>query len=131
MGLCSIAIKHIILTEKGYDSVETANADALLLRVIIKYIISGQESIAQVNQFPFLIGRDVSAVNLVLMHRTVSRIHAKLIYQDGVVLLENVSTTNCAAINGRYIDHPTKLSTGDEITIGACHLMIEIVSSCE
>lgn len=105
---------------------ETERSNTLPPQVVIKYSISGQESFALINQFPFMIGRDISAVDLVLMHRTVSRIHARLSSQDGVVLLENVSTTNRTTINGRYIDSPAEIHTGDKVTMGACQLTIEI-----
>lgn len=116
---------HIILYEIGADLMGAEKAKAFQLQIVIKYTISEQESTAHIRQFPCLIGRDSSAVNFVIMHRTVSRIHAKLIIQDGFVFLKNISTTNRTTINGHYVDSPTKLNIGDKITMGACQLTVD------
>lgn len=104
---------------------EAEKAKIFPLQIVFKYTISEQESTVYVGQFPYLIGRDSSAVDLVFMHRTVSRIHAKLIVQNGVVFLENISATNRTTINGHYIDSPTRLNIGDKITMGACQLTVD------
>lgn len=93
---------------------------------MIRYKVNDQESVIQVDRFPYLIGRDSSSVQLALPDATVSRTHARLTYQDGAVWLENVSTTNKTAVNGQYIQQPIQLSTGDKALLGSSQLFFEI-----
>jgi len=105
---------------------ETKTVSDLGPLVTIRYAANGQESVAQVDQFPCLIGRDSSSVQLALPDATVSRVHARLTCQDGAVLLENISTTNKTAVNGQFIESPVPIHTGDQAILGSCRLFFEI-----
>ena len=96
------------------------------VQITLRYIVGGQESIVKVDHFPFLIGRDSASVQLALPDATVSRVHARLICQDGAVLLENISTTNKTAVNGRVISAPTELNSGDWAVMGSSQLVFGI-----
>lgn len=96
------------------------------VQITIRYIVGGQEFIAQVDHFPFLIGRDSASVQLALPDATVSRVHARLICQDGAVLLENISATNKTAVNGRVISAPAELNSGDRAVMGSSQLVFGI-----
>jgi diguanylate cyclase (GGDEF)-like protein len=52
---------------------------------------------------------------------SVSRNHARLEYQDGVVILRDLQSTNGTAVNDRLIDRPTVLRSGDRFQVGAVH----------
>ena len=97
---------------------ETKTSSQTGVYVTIRYVANNQEDTVQVDRFPYLIGRDSSSVQLALPDATVSRTHARLICQDGIVMLENVSATNRTAVNGRFIDHPVPLNTGDQAILG-------------
>ena len=106
---------------------ETKTSSQVGAYVSIRYVVNNQENTVQADRFPYLIGRDSSSVQLALPDATVSRTHARLICQDGVVMLENVSATNKTAVNGRFIDRPVPLSTGDQAILGSCKLFFEIL----
>jgi diguanylate cyclase (GGDEF)-like protein len=52
---------------------------------------------------------------------SVSRNHARLEYQAGVVILRDLQSTNGTAVNDRLIDRPTVLRSGDRFQVGAVH----------
>jgi diguanylate cyclase (GGDEF)-like protein len=52
---------------------------------------------------------------------SVSRNHARLEYQGGVVVLRDLQSTNGTAVNDRLIDRATVLRSGDRFQIGAVH----------
>jgi two-component system, cell cycle response regulator len=52
---------------------------------------------------------------------SVSRNHARLEYQAGVVVLRDLQSTNGTAVNDRLIDRPTVLRSGDRFQVGAVH----------
>ncbi|HET9793237.1 MAG TPA: GGDEF domain-containing protein [Thermoanaerobaculia bacterium] len=52
---------------------------------------------------------------------SVSRNHARLEYQRGVVVLRDLQSTNGTAVNDRLIDRPTPLRSGDRFQVGAVH----------
>ena len=52
---------------------------------------------------------------------SVSRNHARLEYQGGVVILRDLQSTNGTAVNDRLIDRPTALRSGDRFQVGAVH----------
>lgn len=105
---------------------EINTSSQLEILVTIRYVANNQEATVQVERFPYLIGRDSSSVQLALPDATVSRKHAQLIFQDGAVLIENISETNKTAVNGQYIDRPTPLSTGDQAILGSSKLFFDI-----
>ena len=49
---------------------------------------------------------------------TVSRLHARLRFDDGVWLIENLSNVNPLCLNGMVVAAPTALEDGDEIQVG-------------
>ncbi len=53
---------------------------------------------------------------------TVSRSHAMLRGEAGLFLIENLSTTNPARVNGAPVDRPVPLSDGDRIQLGSVQL---------
>jgi diguanylate cyclase (GGDEF)-like protein len=52
---------------------------------------------------------------------SVSRNHARLEYQGGVVILRDLQSTNGTAVNDRLIDRPAVLRSGDRFQVGAVH----------
>lgn len=105
---------------------ETMEASHAEIQVIIRYETNAQKSVVHVDRFPFLIGRDSSSVQLALPDSKVSRIHARLLCKDGAVLLENISTTNKTAVNGRLVERSISINSGDQAVMGSCHLYFEV-----
>jgi len=67
------------------------------------------------------IGRSLQAEVSLPEVPSVSRNHARLEHQRGVVVLRDLQSTNGTAINDRLIDRPTVLRSGDRFQVGAVH----------
>jgi len=67
------------------------------------------------------IGRSPQAEVSLLDVPSISRNHARLEYQRGVVVLRDLQSTNGTAVNDRLIDRPTVLRSGDRFQVGAVH----------
>ena len=65
-----------------------------------------------------MIGREVSTNEVVLHNRTVSRIHARLLFRQGVVYLSDLRSSSGTFVNDERIRTQTKLAAGDVIAIG-------------
>jgi hypothetical protein len=72
-----------------------------------------------VDESEFFIGRD-DTCNLVISDRQVSRRHARIRYEDGGYLLEDLDSKNGTFINGQEVREPQVLRDGDEIQIALC-----------
>lgn len=105
---------------------ERENTCSTGIQITLQCTTGNQKSIVQVDYFPFIIGRDSTSVQLALPDATVSRVHARLNCQDGVILLENISTTNRTAVNGKVINAPTEIHNGDRVVMGSSQLVFEI-----
>ena len=53
-----------------------------------------------------------------LTERNVSRRHARLVKEDGSVLIEDLGSYNGVRVNGEKIEGPTKIKEGDLVEIG-------------
>ncbi|HET7452684.1 MAG TPA: GGDEF domain-containing protein, partial [Thermoanaerobaculia bacterium] len=67
------------------------------------------------------IGRSLEAEVPLPEVPSVSRNHARLEHQRGVVVLRDLQSTNGTAVNDRLIDRPTALKSGDRFQVGAVH----------
>lgn len=68
-----------------------------------------------------IIGRAPGS-DILLEDQTISRRHAELRVTEGAFVLENVSKTNVAKVNGATIDRPVPLSDQDSVELGALRL---------
>lgn len=66
----------------------------------------------------WLLGRDPDASVFVLEDPMVSRKHALIRLEDGLYILENLSTVNPIQVNGHPIDGPYQLQEDDSVQIG-------------
>ena len=57
--------------------------------------------------------------------RRVSRRHAKIRWESGGYVLIDLGSTNGTYLNGRHLNHPVMLHTGDEITIGSARFTFQ------
>lgn len=64
-----------------------------------------------------IIGR-AEKCHLVLEDSYVSQMHARIFTRDGVVMVEDLGSTNGTYVNRRRITSPTELQRGDRVKIG-------------
>lgn len=70
--------------------------------------------------FPYIIGKLESAVDGVVAHPTVSRIHCKIIMETEGCYIIDLNSTNGTVLNGEILEpnKPVQLHLGDEIQLG-------------
>jgi pSer/pThr/pTyr-binding forkhead associated (FHA) protein len=73
---------------------------------------------------PLTIGRARES-GLVLSDPEVSRSHASLECEDGVVYVHDLDSSNGTFLNGRRITEPIEVRLGDEIDVGTTRLIVE------
>lgn len=78
---------------------------------------SGQRSRAVLNQSPFLFGRQADN-HLVLRDNRISRIHARIVQQDGEYILEDLESRHGTYLNGVRMTGAQRLAPGDVVTFG-------------
>jgi sigma-B regulation protein RsbU (phosphoserine phosphatase) len=78
---------------------------------------SGHRSRVTLNQSPFLIGR-LSENNLVLRDNRVSRVHARITFDQDGYYLEDLNSRHGTFLNGKRVTARTKLSNSDTIGFG-------------
>ena len=72
-----------------------------------------------------ILGREDSSADLVIPDPGVSRRHARVIGENGALILEDLGSSNGTYVNGERISGAVELAPGDEIRIGATVLGIE------
>ncbi len=76
----------------------------------------------------FLIGRDPSC-QLRPASQAISKIHCAILIHDGIVSVENFSSTNGTLVNGTPVQGKQAIMSGDELKAGPLEFKIEIVPS--
>lgn len=77
-------------------------------------------------EFPCFIGRDISAVQVLISDNSASAVHAKLYIEAGAIMISDEHSLNGTFVNGEKITAPTELLTGDVATIGETTLYFEV-----
>jgi hypothetical protein len=77
---------------------------------------------------PFEIGRTREA-EIFLRDPEVSRRHARLETQNGVVYLEDLKSSNGTFLNGRRLAEPLEIRAGDEIDVGTTRIVVTSVGT--
>ncbi|HWH13962.1 MAG TPA: FHA domain-containing protein, partial [Miltoncostaeaceae bacterium] len=70
------------------------------------------------------IGRDPSDCELVLTDPRVSRRHARLWVEGGLLMIEDLGSTAGTLVQGDPVERPRALRTGDRILLGASELQV-------
>ncbi len=105
-----------------------ADVGALMpIRVELKVVERGAPRVVQLRT-PFEVGRSRDA-ELFLRDPEVSRRHARIEGQNGVVYLEDLKSSNGTFLNGRRIGEAIEVRDGDEIDIGTTRLVVTAVRS--
>jgi ABC-type multidrug transport system ATPase subunit/pSer/pThr/pTyr-binding forkhead associated (FHA) protein len=74
--------------------------------------------VVELTQGELVIGRSAPA-GLIISHPEVSRRHARLVYQQGNYILEDLGSSNGTFVNGQSVSSPQVLANGTEIQLGA------------
>ncbi|MCD7892063.1 MAG: FHA domain-containing protein [Erysipelotrichaceae bacterium] len=85
-----------------------------------EYILSSLDDqyVYKMTNGEVIIGRENVMSEYLSAKSYVSRIHAKLIIEDGHLFIENLSSTNFTYVNNEKISEKTKLKENDEIGLG-------------
>jgi len=88
-------------------------------------LLNDKENSTAFNQNEISIGRDIDN-DLSIDDEAVSSQHARIKYENGNWLLEDLNSTNGTFLNDMRIYTPTVLVHGDEIILGNRSLVVEI-----
>jgi hypothetical protein len=72
-----------------------------------------------------ILGREQGSADLVIDDPGISRRHARVLPDNGGVLLEDLGSSNGTYVNGERISGPVELGAGDEVQLGATVLGVE------
>lgn len=78
------------------------------------------ELVMKLTEFPFIIGKKKENVNLAINDYSVSRVHARITEEDGVLCIEDLNSTNGTFKNGLRLQpyEKRKLEKEDELRFG-------------
>jgi pSer/pThr/pTyr-binding forkhead associated (FHA) protein len=127
MRIGSLEIMAVLLAALIVVTVprRTATAGALpaAFRTVVHVIETGSDRRFE-GVSPLMIGRDRQA-ELVLGDAEVSRRHARLEVQRGIVFLRDLESRNGTFLNGHRVRTPIEVCEGDEIDVGTTRLVVE------
>ena len=72
-----------------------------------------------------ILGREESRADLVISDPGVSRRHARVISENGALILEDFGSSNGTYVNGRRISGPVEVTDGDEVQLGDTVIGVE------
>jgi len=78
----------------------------------------------QLEKGPYTLGRDEEN-DIVVSDETVSRKHARIKFENGCFIIEDLKSTSGVYVNGKKIGQECKLNPGDDILIGSTEIEIE------
>lgn len=89
-----------------------------------EYVLVGENREYKLDTFPFLIGKDKERVTLALKDRSISRIHARFLLEDGILYLEDLHSTNGTYLNDLLLEPHVrmKVKRGDFLQFGKTEL---------
>ena len=78
------------------------------------------ELAVKIDKLPFVIGKKREEADYVLEDRSVSRIHARILEEEGRIYLEDLNSTNGTFKNGLRMQpyEKRRLERGDELRFG-------------
>lgn len=81
------------------------------------YMGDGIEKNLVLDRFPYIIGKNSSLVDGILLAQTVSRVHARILQENDTLFLEDHNSTNGTYLNGHLIPMNTRmpLQEGDRL----------------
>lgn len=114
--------------EVDFLSKETDRKTVYLGDMLAKkeYVLVGGNREYKLDTFPFLIGKDKERVTLALKDRSISRIHARFLLEDGILYLEDLHSTNGTYLNDLLLEPHVrmKVKRGDFLQFGKTELSL-------
>ena len=91
-----------------------------------EYVLVGENREYKLDTFPFLIGKDKERVTLAIKDRSISRIHARFLLEDGILYLEDLHSTNGTYLNDLLLEPHVrmKVKRGDFLQFGKTELSL-------
>ncbi len=114
------ALKHgngVILSEIDAVNAEITVIDSHRIERRVKCVIGGA----------YIIGRDDDKCDLAIEDKHLSHQHTALIYENGILSIQDLDSTNGTKVNGMRITRVRKLEAGDIVEIGNTRLRIRII----
>lgn len=74
----------------------------------------------------WMVGRDESMNELVLHDAAVSRLHARLVFQEDRYMLQDVHSKAGSFVNGERVEGMVRLSDGDAVRFGRTELRVTL-----
>lgn len=95
--------------------------------VDVTIVVQGKTTTTKINHFPCMLGRDAGKCDVIISEPAVSRRHAKLVMEDGVIYLEDVSEHNGTYLNETKLPPlgKARVHAGDEIALGRARIKVE------
>lgn len=89
-------------------------------------IKKGNEKEYPITSWPFLMGKDKERVNLFIKDHSVSRIHARLMEEEGNIYIEDLHSTNGTYLNDLALSphDRIKIKRGDVIQLGRAEFVL-------
>lgn len=86
-----------------------------------------EELLIEPSNFPYVIGKSKKSSDYQIARPVVSRVHARLIEEQGVYYIEDLNSTNGTIVNNeKLLPHETrKIEGGDEVTIADVNFVVE------
>ncbi|HTV91617.1 MAG TPA: FHA domain-containing protein [Verrucomicrobiae bacterium] len=98
-------------------------ASLVPVKAVLRVIELGRERLFE-GMCPLTIGRDRDC-DLALADAEVSRRHARLETQGGIVFVRDLESSNGTFLNGRRLENAVETREGDEIDVGTTRLIVE------
>lgn len=115
------AVALIAARPRGGNPSEIASL--VPVKAVLRVIELGRERLFE-GLCPLSVGRDPSC-ELVLADVEVSRKHARLEAQAGVVFVRDLESSNGTFLNGRRLTSAIEAREGDEIDVGTTRIIVE------
>lgn len=127
MGKNNNLISEKIQNEETYGKTVMLTTDGQMTENILVETKRGKEIRHYIESFPYTIGKVKDNVDLTLSDLSVSRIHARIIEENGRVYVQDCNSTNGTYVNGILLDKEEKIpiERDDEIGIGRVVLLYQ------
>ena len=120
-GGTAVLFPELIGEQQDYD------ATALVERkqgLRLSWEIDGKVHCEESNNFPIIIGRDMSC-HITINAQSVSRRHAQLTHDNNEYQITDMGSSNGTILNGKRIESTAVIDQGDEITLGRVNVRID------
>lgn len=103
--------KTVILTNDNLEE----NSNHYLVQTI-----KGKEITRELKNYPATIGKVENTVDVVIKDSSISRMHARILYDNGLYYLQDLGSTNGTFVNSMQLDAEEKImiESGDELRFG-------------